>query len=277
MLRFGFKALTDLNITYPRSSFALAAIGSFFLISPDRWQFAHHGDAADAKRRAADYLRVWGSYDGAEREIEEFVRQSALAQLLSAYGYPKEWIGERDYYRRTRKDGFQRERSDISIKNTTRRTFLYVETKKRGVSNEEFVEAERQLETYLASTHTATIGMITDGDRVKTLRKKIDPNEFEYIPDLPAFGIESRIRTQLVRELPVGLDASGRSTGLRVLSNDYERVLFDCHSAIRDADGLHADEALDEICKIIYAKIYDETLRHQASRWDCIPLSDIRG
>ena len=100
--------------------------------------------------------------------------------------------------------------------------------------------------------------MITDGDRVKTLRKKIDPNEFEYIPDLPAFGIESRIRTQLVRELPVGLDASGRSTGLRVLSNDYERVLFDCHSAIRDADGLHADEALDEICKIIYAKIYDE-------------------
>jgi type I restriction enzyme M protein len=56
----------------------------------------------------------------------------------------------------------------------------------------------------------------------------------------------------------VGLDASGRSTGLRVLSNDYERVLFDCHSAIRDADGLHADEALDEICKIIYAKIYDE-------------------
>ncbi len=233
-------------------------MGSFFLISPDRWQFAHHGDAADAKRRAADYLRVWGSYDGAEREIEEFVRQWALAQLLSAYGYPKEWIGERIIIEEPVKMGSSEKESDISIKNTTRRTFLYIETKKRGVSNEEFVEAERQLETYLASTHTATIGMITDGDRVKTLRKKIDPNEFEYIPDLPAFGIESRIRTQLVRELPVGLDASGRSTGLRVLSNDYERVLFDCHSAIRDADGLHADEALDEICKIIYAKIYDE-------------------
>jgi hypothetical protein len=94
------------------------------------------------------------------------------------------------------------------------------------------------------STHTATIGMITDGDRVKTLRRKIDPNEFEYIPDLPALGIETRTRTQLVRELPADAGASGRSTGLRVLSNDYERVLFDCHSAIRDADGLHADESI---------------------------------
>jgi type I restriction enzyme M protein len=145
-------------------------MGSFCLISPDRWLFAHHGDVADAKRRAADYLRVTGTYDGAEREIEEFVRQWALAQLLAAYGYPKEWIGERIIIEEPVKMGSSEKEADISIKNTTRRTFLYIETKKRGVSNEEFIEAERQLETYLASTNTATIGMITDGDRVKTLR-----------------------------------------------------------------------------------------------------------
>ena len=43
-----------------------------------------------------------------------------------------------------------------------------------------------------------------------------------------------------------------------MIGNEYERVLFECHSAARDVDGLHDDEALDEICKVIYAKIFDE-------------------
>ena len=34
-------------------------------------------------------------YEGAEKSIEEFVRQWALRQLLTAYKYPTEWIGER--------------------------------------------------------------------------------------------------------------------------------------------------------------------------------------
>jgi type I restriction enzyme M protein len=49
-------------------------------------------------------------------------------------------------------------------------------------------------------------------------------------------------------------------------------VFFEMHSHIRDIDGLHADEALDEVCKILYAKLYDEeaaspTGRPRAHRW----------
>ena len=235
----------------------MAAIGNFFLIAPDAWLFSTHGDVSDAKRRAEEYRQLKGSYEGAEFVIEEFVRQWVLAQLLTAYKYPTEWLGERIIIEEPVKMGSSEKEADVSIKNANRRTFLYVETKKRGVSEDEFREAERQLERYLASTHTATIGMVTDGDRIKTVRKKIDPNDFEYIPDLPAYGLEARIKVQLVRELPENL-GEGRSTGLKVLNNEYERVLFDCHSAARDADGLHADEALDEICKVLYAKIFDE-------------------
>jgi type I restriction enzyme M protein len=231
-------------------------VGDFILIPPDEWLFASHGDVMDAKRRAEEWFKLRGTLDGAERVIEEFVRQWALKRLLEAYKYPRDWLGERIIIEEPVKMGSTEKQADISIKNANRRTFLYVETKKRGINEDEFKEAERQLETYLASTHTATIGMITDGDRVRTLRKKIDPNDFEYIPDLPSYGLEARIRVQLVRELPPA--ESGRSTGLRVLSHDYERVLFDCHSAARDVDGLHDDEALDEICKVIYTKIYDE-------------------
>lgn len=235
----------------------MAAVGNFFFVPPEDWLFPTHGDVADAKRRAEEYQQQKGSYEGAEFVIEEFVRQWILAQLLKAYKYPSEWLGERIIIEEPVKMGSSEKEADVSIKNANRRTFLYVETKKRGVSNEEFTEAERQLESYLASTHTATIGMVTDGDRIRTVRKKIDPNDFEYIPDLPAYGLEARIKVQLVRELPDTVE-EGRSTGLKVLDNEYERVLFDCHSAARDADGLHADEALDEICKVLYAKIFDE-------------------
>lgn len=234
----------------------MAALGNFFLIKPDEWLYQSHGDVVDGKRRAKEYFDHHGSYKGAELSIEEFVRQWVLFQLFEVYKYPKDWLGERIIIEEPVKMGSSEKEADISIKNTNRRTFLYIETKKRGISEEEFKNAERQLESYLSSTHTATIGLVTDGDRVKTLRKKIDPNDFEYIADLPAYGLESKVKVQLVRELPVVGDA--RSTGLKILSNEYEKVLFDCHSAARDVDGLHDDEALDEICKVIYTKIYDE-------------------
>jgi type I restriction enzyme M protein len=235
----------------------LAALGPFYTIAPELWLFPTHGDVADGKRRAEEFFKIHGTYEGAEYQIEEFVRQWVVAQLIKAYRYPTDWLGERIIIEEPVKMGSTEKEADVSIKNANRRTFLYVEAKKRGINEEEFTEAERQLETYLASTHTATIGMVTDGDRIKTLRKKIDPNDFEYIPDLPAYGLETKIRVQLVRELPSDMQ-DGRSTGLQVLSSEYERMLFECHSAARDADGLHSDEALDEICKVIYSKIYDE-------------------
>lgn len=234
----------------------MAQIGSFYLIPPEEWLFTSHGDVTEGRRRAENWYQKNGSYENAEYSIEEFVRQWALHQLITVYKYPAEWIGERIIIEEPVKMGSSTKEADISIKNANRRTFLYIEVKKRGISEDEFKEAERQLETYLASTHTATIGLVTDGEKVRTLRKKIDPNDFDYIADLPAYGLEAKAKFQLVREIPSN-DAS-RSTGLSVLDSQYERVLFDCHSIARDVDGLHADEALDEICKVIYTKIFDE-------------------
>ena len=221
----------------------MAAIGTYYLVPPSDWFFSSRGDVIEGKRRAEEYRKTHGGYEGAERQIEEFIRQWVLAQLLTAYNYPSHWIGERIIIEEPVKMGSSQKEADVSIKNANHRTFLYVEAKSRDIPDNEFDEAERQLETYLASTHTATIGMVTDGDRVKTIRKKIDPNDFEYIPDFPAYGLEASVKTQMVRELPES-GGKGRSTGLRVLDNSYERALLDCHNAARDADGLHDDEAL---------------------------------
>lgn len=235
----------------------MAQLGDFFLIDPSSWLCQTHSDVLAAKARATEYFKLRGSYEGAERQIEEFVRQWALRRLIDAYGYPVDWVGERIVIEEPVKMGSSIKEADISIKNKAGRTFLYLETKKKGVDETGFHEAERQLETYLASTHTATIGLVTDGERTRCIRKKIDPNDFEYIPDLPAYGGALSQKALLVREIPQSA-AVRNSTGLQPITAQYERRLFEAHSAIRDIDGLHDDEALDELAKILYTKIFDE-------------------
>src|SRR5438309_6841870 len=112
----------------------MALLGGFTQISPNDWIFATHGDVIEAKRRAQEWFAVHGTYDGAEFIIEEFVRQWALKRLLEAYMYPAEWLGERIIIEEPVKMGSTEKEADISIKNANRRTFLYVETKKRGAS-----------------------------------------------------------------------------------------------------------------------------------------------
>ena len=111
----------------------MAAIGSFALISPENWLFATHGDVVEAKRRADEYYRQYGTYYGAEYQIEEFIRQWALAKLLEIYRYPVNWIGERIVIEEPVKMGSTQKEADISIKNANRRTFLYIEAKRRGI------------------------------------------------------------------------------------------------------------------------------------------------
>lgn len=234
----------------------MSKLGNFFIIEPDKWLFPTHGDVLDGKRRALEYFSIHNTYEGAEFQIEEFVRQWALAQLINEYKYPKEWIGERLIIEEPVKMGSTEKEADISLKNSTRRTFIYIEVKKRGICEDDFNKAERQLESYLSSTHTATIGLVTDGDRIRAIRKKIDPNDFEYIPDIYSYGGAQANQVKLVREIPETGDKT--KTGLTPISADYERLLFECHSIVRDIDGLHADEALDELSKVLYVKIYDE-------------------
>lgn len=56
---------------------------------------------------------------------------------------------------------------------------------------------------------------------------------------------------------------SGKTSGImpftvKIESSCFENVFYEAHSFLRDLDGLHPDEALDELCKLIYAKLYDE-------------------
>lgn len=110
-------------------------IGVFKLISPSEWLFRSHGDVIDAQRRASEFEQRHGSLEGAERTIEEFVRQWMLRQLIEVFSYPQEWLGERIIIEESVKMGSTGKEADISIRNSNGRTFLYVEVKKLGISS----------------------------------------------------------------------------------------------------------------------------------------------
>lgn len=225
----------------------------FHLIAPNDWLFQDHPDVIEAKKRAIENPKA------DEKIIEEYVRQWVLKELIETYGYPKEWLGERIVIEEKVKMGSTYKEADISIKNANRRTYLYIETKNASAKGQVFDEAKSQLETYLASTHTATIGMVTNGYDTKVLEKKIDPNDFNFIPDIPGYDKKNvSYKSVLVRNLSGAEPSKGRKTGLSPITDKLESILFDCHSTIRDIDGLHDDEALDELSKIIFTKIYDE-------------------
>ena len=194
-----------------------------------------------------------------ETRIEEYVRQWVLRELIDSYGYPADWLGGRLVVEEGVRMGVAVKQADISIKNDRGRTFLFVETKRSGATRAEYAAAEEQLMGYLSSTHTATIGLVTDGVTSRCLVKKIDPNDFEHVPDIPGYDQgEVRRRTRLAREVTPAMAAIGRKTGLAPMTGASEDLFSRAHAALRDVDGLHADEALDELCKLLHAKMHDE-------------------
>jgi len=223
----------------------------FYKIAPENWLLSSNADVAAAQAKAI------ANPTKDEYQIEEYVRQWVLKELLESYKYPTAWLGERIVVEEIVQVATAEKESDISIKNDRGKTYIYVETKSASITGGEFDKAERQIETYLSSTHTATIGLLTNGITTKVIRKKVNPNDFEYIADISEYGSLDSGRAKLVRDINV-VKANKGKVGLEPIPKRSSNLLFECHSAMRDIDGLHDDNALDELCKIIYAKIYDE-------------------
>lgn len=91
-----------------------------------------------------------------------------------------------------------------------------------------------------------------DGE-VGILRQNLYSLKLDHIPDIEHFSYRPSVKP-LVNKLATNTD----TRSLEPLDENIENVFFEIHSHLRDIDGLHPDEALDELCKLIYAKLYDE-------------------
>lgn len=107
--------------------------------------------------------------------------------------------------------------------------------------------AEDILKSYLNLSNTVSVGVLIDSQMsiFKVIRKSFRTGDFDYVANLNSISSNFYLP-------PIKVDE------LKPLNTNVENVLFEIHSTLRDIDGLHAPEALEEICKLIYTKLYDE-------------------
>lgn len=107
--------------------------------------------------------------------------------------------------------------------------------------------AEGDLKEVLRNSGTMSIGAVVGEDyRVfRVLRKSFRTGDFDLVANLDNSTVF--VSTEKVTR-----------SSLTPLTRRVENLLFDIHSVFRDIDGLHAPEALEEICKLVYAKLFDE-------------------
>lgn len=122
----------------------------------------------------------------------------------------------------------------------------------------EFNMAEARLKDSVQSTDTVGLGVLTDGtaSHVRVLRRRFDRDGFDYLHELDPLDLGGVQRQ--VNRLLRNVDNTPGGSPLALLSERVENLFFEVHSHLRDIDGLHADAALDELCKLLYLKLYDE-------------------
>jgi type I restriction enzyme M protein len=107
----------------------------------------------------------------------------------------------------------------------------------------------------------AVLGVTQDSPRF--YRRHFGQPKFNEIPDLEYYCRGAIGPQGILLEDAVAYRAGQRVVATQQLlpiSNKLENLFFEIHSCMRDIDGLHADEALEELCKLLYVKVFDEEL-----------------
>ncbi len=122
-------------------------------------------------------------------------------------------------------------------------------------------------EAFQYALSSETLGLVAVSlpgrEEPKYFRRRFDQPKFDEMPELEYY-CKGALGPQgvLLEDSPPYRSKSKKvaQQPLLPISNKLENIFFELHSCMRDIDGLHADAALEELCKILYVKIYDEEL-----------------
>jgi len=190
---------------------------------------------------------------------EESIREWIVHELIEIYNYPRDWLGERIALSEPRSDSAVRYK-EILVKNEKGKPFIVIRATRSGIPATVFARAERELMVELRRTSSASVGMITDGspERTRIFKKVAGLQDFRLAADLPEYDRGGHVCDGTLDPNCNGPFGVPEMPPLKPLARHDVEVLFRCHSVIRDIDGMHPGECLDEICKVIFAKIWDE-------------------
>ena len=188
-------------------------------------------------------------------KTRERVRQWLLNELASSYFFPRDWLTQRVVLvdgqtpNQTIPAGF----FGFCLSTAKGDPFFWASLD----TSQKPAKAEERLRAVLRHSPFSRLGISTDGtpEGTRCLRQRSNSDECDFVPDIEPFTVPEGLRLSTPYRAPGG-KAKGHE--LEPISSSLEDVFFEAHSHIRDIDGLHADEALDELCKVLYAKLFDE-------------------
>ena len=120
------------------------------------------------------------------------------------------------------------------------------------VENNKSLDISGALKEKISNIPACTLGFIYDGQGIYGFRFKSETSELIKLREFETY----RSPQNSVKGEVFGNQKGQKQ--LTPLDSNLETTFFQAHSHIRDIDGMHADEALDELCKIIYAELFDE-------------------
>lgn len=218
----------------------MALLKPYYGVQPENWYFA-----ACAKK-VSDHTG-----DQQARSLES-IRQWMISELIGSYGYPASWIGKRICPVDPSSSDSTGDLFGLVMLSQDGTPFLIISLAEPGQAR----IAEDRLRAALLESYTLGAGISSDGTTEGTLflKRRFDSPKCDYVPDIETNFDSSKGPSQLLLSYP----EPNHESALIPLKDNIEDLFFEIHSHIRDIDGLHADEALDELCKLIYVKLYDE-------------------
>lgn len=120
------------------------------------------------------------------------------------------------------------------------------------VGNNKSLDTFGTLKKITSNIAACTLGFIYDGQVISGFRVRSENSELIKLREFETYrSPENSVKSEV-------FGSQKGQKQLTPLSSNLEATFFQAHSHIRDIDGMHADEALDELCKIIYTKLFDE-------------------
>ena len=113
------------------------------------------------------------------------------------------------------------------------------------------------LKQALEEENLCSLGLIIQDEKISAYRYKSKNSDLVSVGQLEPYKSLANSARPFVFTRS-NSRTNERALELVPLTNSVESLFFEAYSHIRDIDGLHADEALDELCKVLYTKLFDE-------------------